>query len=168
MDYKRLSNPPWPMDVWQKAEKDKLYPIEIIERDPNDTSRIKIHYIGYSTDYDEWRSCSEIVDLAHPSDQLPTLTSSPGFSLYDRLASRIKNSLKSPRKSSPEVRIDIDFDCELFNRDMKRLGQPKEKKSGNEVYSIVHYSDLDTVLGAKWFIRGLNDAGDFCYAILNC
>ena len=68
MDYKWLSNPPWPKDVRQKAEKDKLYPIEIVERDPNDTSRVKIQYIGYSTNYDEWCSCSEIVDLAHPSD----------------------------------------------------------------------------------------------------
>ena len=29
--------------------------------------------------------------------------------------------------------------------------------------SIINYSDLNAVLGAKWFIRGLNEAGDFCY-----
>ena len=44
------------------------------------------------------------------------------------------------------------------------MGQLKEKKRGSEVYSIVNYSDLNAVLGAKWFIRGLNEAGDFCYA----
>ena len=34
------------------------------------------------------------------------------------------------------------------------------------MYTIVHYSDLDEALGSKWFIRGLNESGDFCYAIL--
>ena len=61
----------------------------------------------------------------------------------------------------------MDFDYEIYNRDMKSLGQLKEMKGGNEIYSIVHYGDLDAVLGPKWFIRGLNDAGDFCYIILN-
>lgn len=50
------------------------------------------------------------------------------------------------------MRIDIDFDQELYNRDMKKMGQLKEKKRGSEVYSIVNYSDLNAVLGAKWFI----------------
>jgi hypothetical protein len=173
VDYKQLNDPPWPKEAANRRQKpaserkDKLYPVEIVERDSNDASRVKIRYIGYSTGYDEWRNRSEIVDLTRPSDQLPTLTSSLGFSLYDRLASKIKNSLRSPRKSSPEVRIDMDFDYEIYNRDMKSLGQLKEMKGGNEIYSIVHYGDLDAVLGPKWFIRGLNDAGDFCYTILN-
>lgn len=105
------------------------------------------------------------MDLTHSSDELPSLMCDLKFSLYERLASKIKNSLKSSRKSSPEVRIDMDFDRYLYNRDMKSLGQLKEKKGGNEVYSIIHYSDLNAVLGAKWFMRGLNEAGDFCYAI---
>ena len=168
VDYKQLNDPPWPKEVAKRRQKpkDKLYPVEVVERDPNDANRVMIRYIGYSTIYDEWRNCSEIIDLTRP-DQLPTLTSSLGFSLYDRLASKIKNSLRSSRKSNPVVRIDMDFDYEIYNRDMKTLGQLKEMKGGDEVYSIVHYGDLDTVLGPKWFIRGLNDAGDFCYTILN-
>ena len=128
VDYKTLSDP-WPKDVTTRRRRkadDELYPIEIIERDPEDATRMKIHYIGYSSSYDEWRNCGEIVDL---TDQLPSLTgSSLGFSLYEQLASKVKKSLKSPRMSSPEVRIDIDFDQELYNRDMKKLGQLKEKK----------------------------------------
>ena len=28
------------------------------------------------------------------------------------------------------------------------------------------YSDLDSLLGKKWFIRGINESGDFCYVML--
>ena len=99
MDYKQLNDPPWPKEVTNRRQKpaserkDKLYPVEIVERDPNNASRVKIRYIGYSTGYDEWRNHSEIVDLTRPSDQLPTLTSSLGFSLYDRLALSLSLSL---------------------------------------------------------------------------
>ena len=86
VDYKTLRDH-WPKDVTtcrrRKAD-DELYPIEIIERDPEDATRMKIHYTGYSSSYDEWRNCGEIVDL---TDQLPSLTgSSLGFSLYEQLA----------------------------------------------------------------------------------
>ena len=33
------------------------------------------------------------------------------------------------------------------------------------MYVIKTYSDLDTILGEKWYIRGLNINGDSYYAI---
>ena len=118
VNYKLLSNP-WPQlpRVRQKVE-DKLYPVEITERTLN---RVKIHYIGYGSEDDEWRDADDIVNLNQPR----FLTSFPGFSLYGQLASKITNSLKKSRKSSPEVRIDIEFDKDLFDRDMRRLGRFK-------------------------------------------
>ena len=94
------------------------------------------------------RDADDIVDLTQPR----FLTTVPGFSLYGQLASKIKNSLKSSRKSSPEVRIDIEFDKDLFDREMRRLGKFKQKYHGNDMYTIAHYSDLDEALGSKWFI----------------
>jgi len=40
-------------------------------------------------------------------------------------------------------------------------------KRGVEHRSIDSYSDLDGILGKGWHYRGLNDSGDFCYAIEN-
>ena len=161
VNYKLLSNP-WPQIPRLRRQKveDKLYPVEVTERALN---RVKIHYIGYGSDDDEWRDADDIVDLTQPR----FLTTVPGFSLYGQLASKIKNSLKSSRKSNPEVRIDIEFDKDLFDREMRRLGKFKQKYGGNDMYTIAHYSDLDEALGSKWFIRGLNERGDFCYAILD-
>lgn len=48
IDYKQLSNP-WPKDIaacrQKKQVKDKLYPIEILERDPN-SSRVKLRILA--------------------------------------------------------------------------------------------------------------------------
>ena len=41
--------------------------------------------------------------------------------------------------NSPEVRIDMDFDYELFNRDMKRLGKKKWNCSLKYYYAIPVY-----------------------------
>ena len=40
-------------------------------------------------------------------------------------------------------------------------------QSGVEIYNVTKYADLDKLLGPKWFIRGFNENGDFCYAILD-
>ena len=44
------------------------------------------------------------------------------------------------------------------------LGQGRQR--GQETYMIKNYSDLDEFLGSKWFIRGINSNGDFCYVML--
>ena len=61
VDYRQLNDPPWPKEVanGRQKPKDKLYPIEIVKRDPNDASRVKIRYIGYSIVYDEWCNRSD-------------------------------------------------------------------------------------------------------------
>ena len=75
-----------------------------MERDTN-AERVKIHYCGYSSSDDEWRDLGDIVDLTPPQ---PLLTSS--FSLHQELVLKIKRSLQNVKKSSPEVRIEMDFD----------------------------------------------------------
>ena len=115
----------------------------------------------HSDDEDE---CEQIVASSTSYD----LTSSTSdFSLYRQLSLKIKRSLKSSRKSNPEVRIDMDFDKYVYDEHMRRLGTHKKKYRGNDAYHINHYSDLDKLLESKWFIRGINSHGDFCYAILD-
>ncbi len=82
-----------------------LYDIEVVKEEQY---RAKIHYIGYSSEYDEWIQKSEITYMYKP-------ISSPEphqeLSLFSVLACCIKQKLVPSRKSEdPAVRIQIPFD----------------------------------------------------------
>ena len=66
---------------------------------------VKIHFVGYSSRYNEWRSVSELVDKAVEVDQ-----HEDAFFFHQELAYRIKSNISCSRKSSPEVRIELLFD----------------------------------------------------------
>ena len=140
----------------RRQDPERLYDVEVLERDSGH-QKIKIHYIGYSSRYDEWRSASEVVQKEHVVEP---------FSLHKELASRIKTSLTSSRKGSPEVKVEMPFDRGLFEEGLKAKGQVVGKIRGNVQYSISSYADLDSVLGKNWHLRGFNPAGDCCYPIL--
>ena len=67
-----------------------LYPVTILE---DDRSRFKVHYVGYSDLYDEWKDYSDVEEL----DVDAEIDANP-FSLHGELANRIKATLKSGRK----------------------------------------------------------------------
>ena len=134
----------------------QLYDIEVLERDPR-TQSVKIHYIGYSARHDEWRPVSDIIDKPMKQD-----------TPHAELASRIKSSLTSSRKNSPEVRIEIPFDKGLYdsNASLKAKGKEVKIVRGVMHFSISSYSDLVPILGKNWHVRGINEVGDCCYVIL--
>ena len=150
----------------RRSARAELYPVEVLERD-EETKRVKVHYTGYGSSDDEWKDESDVVDLTQENgenDVEPQHLITPTFYLYQQLALRIKISLQSSRKGNPEVRITMDFDKLLFDGGIRRVGTLKNKQRVR--YTIRNYSDLDEFLGSKWFIRGLNSNGDFCYAML--
>ena len=67
-----------------------FYPIEIVDED---SSKYKVHYIGYTSMHDEWKDKEDVVDLDKDSS-----TETGVFSLNYELASKIKVSLNSSRK----------------------------------------------------------------------
>ena len=90
-----------------KPAANDLFPIEVIEEDP-DLARYKVHYIGYSSVYDEWKEKDTIVDIRDPNPDDPNpddpnpenpMCCDQGqierFSLYYELATRIKTTLNS-------------------------------------------------------------------------
>ena len=88
--------------------------------------------------------------------------------LHQELAYRIKSSLISSRKSSPEVRIEVPFDENVFDEGLRAKAQEVRcAAKGNKQYTISSYNDLDDLLGRNWHVRGLNPAGDCCYPILD-
>jgi len=43
---------------------DRLYPVEIVDREDH---RVKIHYLGYDSSYDEWHEQDDVVPLTSPA-----------------------------------------------------------------------------------------------------
>lgn len=177
-DYKEKKESDLPASYRKKIchkVKDNLFPIEVIEEDP-DSARFKVHYVGYSTDYDEWREKDAIVDIdfedptpedPDPEDSNPRNPQIKRFALYYELSIRIKTALNSSRKASPNVRIDLPFDKIEFNGGLRAYGVKKHFLRGIQHYTIEKYQDLNELLGVDWHCRGTNVNGDFCYAILN-
>ena len=114
---------------------------------------MKVHYIGYSDTFDEWKDLSEIEDITtevpSPKDQ-PTYAP---YSLYHDLSIRIKRSLTCAR-SSPDVKIVIPFNALTFNGGLKSIGMPCKKIGGIQHYKIKAYEDLNVLLGCNWHVRG--------------
>lgn len=139
---------------------ERLYPVNIVQEDGN---RYKVHYIGYSSCYDEWKDDEELVALDHDEDSEEV----EPFSLYTELSHRIKASLSSGRKESPIVKIEMPFDRISFDGGLRVCGIKKRVVHGTQRYTISSFKDLNRLLGSNWHVRGINKSGDFCYVILS-
>ena len=146
-----------------KLDKD-IYPIEVVDED---STRYKVHYVGYSSSYDEWKEKGDIVSITEDSEEPEPTTVIERFSLYGELATKIKLSLNGNRKGSPVIRIDMPFDKLEFDGGLRLYGTKKRCVRGIQRYSIVNYQDLNHLLGINWHYRGINQNGDFCYVILS-
>ena len=142
----------------------------MLEEDANN-SLVKVRYIGYSSTYDEWRLKDEIVQLsdAESSSEENDCSESPAqsihFCLFQELALRIKSLLNSSRKGDPICRSVMPFDALSFDSLIIR-SRPLPKaglNSRRQVYTIASMIKLEDLLGERWYIRGLNLTGDFCF-----
>ena len=131
--------------------------------------RVKIHYVGYSERYDEWRACeSEDNNLFQGMELLSSPSSS---SLDDRLElihgelyREIKRKLYSGRKDDPSTRVEVRIDQDVFNGGLALAGKAKTER-GKVVYSIDSNQTLNHLLGLKWDERIFNENGDFAFVI---
>ena len=147
---------------------DDLYKIRVVEERGD---KVKVHYVGYGRKYDEWKNRDELVVLddesaAESSEESDDEEAYVPLSLHKILADRIKLSLSSNQRLAPSVRIEIPFNRVSFEGALAKCGT--RKGSGRRVrYTIRDYKALDRILGKGWHWRGLNQAGDFCYVILD-
>lgn len=155
-DYKELGDVKLPRLPRAKPKDDDLYPIEVVERSGQ---RVKVHYIGYSEDTDEWKEAGDIIDLP------PTQREGPyqPFEHHRELAYQIKLALNSGHGRDPSVRLEVPFDKLLFEGGLAQCGKLVARSRGHEVFAIDSLSRLEPLLGSNWHIRGLNDRLDFCY-----
>ena len=60
-DYRKLTDIQLPKQTKGSKIRKKLYPIKVVE---SEGEQVKIHYIGYGDNEDEWREVSELVQLS--------------------------------------------------------------------------------------------------------
>lgn len=136
----------------RKERKDKLYEIEIVAEDG---PRVKVHYLGYESKYDEWKLKDEVV-LKQPENSICR-----DFHPLTELACQIKRKLHPSRHEDPDVRIQVPGTKESFSQ-LEAIGKCKS----NNKLTVSSYNDLVPLLGEKWFIRVTNRIGDFSYVVL--
>lgn len=171
-DYRKLSDVKVPRNTRRTNKSYKassstdttLYRLRVLEED-EENGRVKVGYIGFSDEYDEWRRSEDIVTIEESEEEEDSDYLAPPllkFCLFKELAYRIKSLLFSSRKASPICVVTLSFDRMHFDSLVMR-GIRKETKGKKEVYSLSSLSKLDDLLGKRWYVRGINVAGDFCY-----
>ena len=151
----------------KRSTSKKLYPVEVIESTRN---RVRVHYVGYSSQYDEWKDKSEIevMNLQLGNISQDTKAKSDSADIYDlhkELTVKIKRVLSCNRTASPNIKVRMPFDILLFNGGLKLAAVPSRRSCGIQYYKINHYKDLYPLLGINWHVRGINNNGDYGYAI---
>ena len=152
-----------------REEPNKLYRLEVIEEDTI-RDRVRVRYIGYEGD--EWRARSDIVQLSSdPEDESEgeespvschagsTVTFPVCVSLYEQLAYKIKSVLVCSLKGDPACNINMPFDSIHFIGLVRSVPVQDRAKS----FTVPKLTNLDELLGRRWYIRGVNAAGDFSY-----
>ena len=150
--------------------------LEIIEEDAENSDRVKVRYIGYSSKYDEWRTRNEIVELSEndtdDDDEQPsmasssrgsstTMTPAPPYSLVLLVAQTIKDLLIPSRRGSPTCSFVMPFDKVVFDS----LAIRGVLAQRCRVHRHIQFHALAGLTICLGYIRGLNVAGDFCYVI---
>ena len=138
----------------QKASRSQLYPVDVVERGEN--GRVKVQYIGFNQEFDEWRAPSDIVPLELDKSSDPVLLP---FSLYFELGNTVKKALNSGRKESPHIRIEMAFDKLQFTGGLKACSTSSRTYCGYERYKITSYKNLDPLLGKNWHVGTLDMFG---------
>lgn len=84
------------------SDTERLYRLQMIEQD-EEKDLVKVRYIGYSSNHDEWQNKADIIhldeadDCSEEEDGAECSIVHP-FCLYDELAFKIKTALSSNRE----------------------------------------------------------------------
>lgn len=159
-NYRALADIQLPRPEKVPSKADTLYPIEVLERT---SDRVKIHWVGYDSKFDEWRNEEDIEDIPEPKPGALQIEQYRPLDLHKELAYAIKAALRSslPRRD-PDVRVEVPFDLLLYNGGLKAAGTFVREFRGHQVYGIKAYDDLTPLLGRRWYLRVLNEQKDFC------
>ena len=133
----------------------KLYELEIKDnRQVNGELEVYVHYIGWPTKYDEWRSASEVLDIP---EEFLTSTEESRKLFFANFRTSIKESLHGIRKADSLVELRLPIAKDIF-AEVAELGS-KDKKGAIRF----EFANLVAVLGDNFHYRIFNRHGDFAY-----
>lgn len=143
-----------------------LYEIEVKEVD-EEGKRVKIHFIGFSDGFDEWRPyVGNNFPIVRLECKFKPSTGSIDARLHlfqDRLYREVKQKLYSGREDDPEIKIEIPVEEDVFEVSIATAARARRERS-KQVYRICN-RDVDNFLGVKWDERILNGNGDYAFVI---
>lgn len=139
-----------------------LYPVEVLE---TEDGRAKVHWVGYSSERDEWIPTDSLTTLPPKLPEDAVEQYSP-FDPHKELAFRIKSSLTSASRNDVDVKIELPFDPVVFRGGLRCQGKLIRRWGDNNIYGVESYAQLAPLLGKNWHIRILNEHMDFCYVNL--
>ena len=161
----------------RSTSEDKLFRLNVLEED-HATGRVKVSYVGYGSECDEWKGRDEVVEIEpesenkceNSSDFEVVISQPQPLNLFQVLATNIKSSLVSTRKGNPCCRINMHFDSIYFEGLKQRgiLQLSRQKNCRKDIYTVAKLSKLNDIVGHRWYIRGLNKHGDFCCLPKQC
>ena len=175
MNYKLLTKPvklPRTKKICRKIDY-KLFQAKVLE---TENDHIKVHYVGCSNEFNEWKDKCDIENTLDENEDKATkptkiitkngLMAHHPYSLYNELGLTIKRSLTCSKISSLLIKIIMPFDNLLFNGGMRNAGIPSVKKGGVQHYELKNYSDLNHLLDNNWHYRRLHGNGDYGFVVL--
>ena len=135
--------------------------MHVLERD---NERVKVHWIGYSNDKDEWIPADRLTALDKSSQECGSdgalhLEQNFPFNFHEELASWIKASLTAGTRDV-DVKIKLPFDPLIYFGGLQRQGRFVRRWGSNEIES---YSQLSLLHGKQWYFRIFNEQMNFCY-----
>jgi len=126
--------------------------------------------VGYGREFDKWRLQEEVVNIdddcddEENSDMADYHFTGPIPAQFEELAQRIKSLLTSSKKGDPNCCIIMQFDQVSFDSLSLQCSLVKASAK-RKIYRVPNLMKLNDLLGERWFIRGLNISGDFCYIV---
>ena len=136
----------------EESEGDRLYCLSIVQRNPQE-GLVKVRYVGYGREFDEWRLEEEVVNLSEEESDSDE-GDYAGFrrpvprpmSVFEELAYKVKALLTSNRKGNPTCRIVMPFD--QVSSDALSLRCTQVNRAAKwQVYRVPDMLKLNDLLG---------------------
>ena len=151
-----------------KRNNSRFYDIELISKEPQVIDGVlkkKVHYVGYSHDFDEWVPVNEIINTSPLI--LPGVMSDVAIHDLSILRFRIKESLYLKRRMDTKIILNQAISLQTWGVLSPRLKIIKVFPKRATIYTTDEGSLSDLFHDDFWFRRILNEAGDIAQINMN-
>ena len=110
-------------------------------------AEVKVHYVGYGSEYDEWKPRTEIV---HTKPDFGSDCNERKYSTLTELACCIKKTLQPSQGDDPDAVSRCPSMLQLSRCSKTGIPWARHECDSSDVYTVAQYSDLNDILGDNW------------------